>query len=348
MKKISILLLGLLLSTSVLYSQADFRAGYVIKSEGDTIFGELDYRGNHRMSEVCSFRKDKKDTITHYYPNDILAYRFIDSKFYVPKDVDGTKLFLEYLVNGKLNIYYRVDNFQTEHYYFEKDSIPLTELPYEEVIKWKDDKEYLYKSNRHIGILAYSLSDAKGLKTEIESIKKPDHKNLITLAKNYHNIVCDGEKCIIYEKKPFPFKIDIEACGGVIYIVDFDKPTMPLAGVVAHIWLPRISENLYFKTGLLGAMVENYGQKNIGLLIPFQFEYMYPHGIIRPKFAIGTNAPFMSLDFSPGINIKLLKSVYWSLNSDFRFSPSPSQERQLGVKLDFLSYSFSTGIYIRL
>ncbi len=347
MKNALILLVGLLLSTATLFSQADFRAGYIIKSEGDTIFGELDYRGNYRMSEVCSFRKDKKDTITHYYPNNILAYRFIDSKFYVSKDVDGTKMFLEYLVNGKLNIYYRVDNFQADHYYFEKDGISLTELPYEEIIKKKDDKDYLYKSNTHIGILTYSLSDAKGLKTEIESIKKPDHKNLITLAQDYHNIVCDGEKCIIYEKKLPPFKVDLEAYGGVLSVVGLNDLSVTVTGVVAHIWLPRVNENLYFKTGILGLFMEYQGQTSHTFLVPVQIEYIYPHGIIRPKFATGLNINDWTLNFSPGLNIRLSKSLYWSLNSEFGFFPDVHFDTQSKFRFDLVTTNFNTGLYIK-
>ena len=349
MKNTFAILFGLLLSVNMLYTQTDFRAGYVIKLDGDTLYGELDYRSNSSMSKVCTFRKSKGDTIKHYYPNDILAYRFNNSKYYISKELDGNKVFLEFLVNSRICFYYMADDFLADHYYFEKDSVPLIELPYAEIIKNDNNREYLYKTNKHNGILTYYLQEAKGLESEIKLIKKPDHKNLIALAQNYNKVVCEGEKCIVYEKKLPPFKIDFEICGGTVSLFDFDDlQKRNTTGIITHIWLPRISENLYFKTGLFGAKSEFQSEKTFVMIIPVQVEYIYPHGIIRPKLAFGLNAPFMSVNLSPGLNIKLFKSVYWSLNSDFGFVPNVSAFYNERFKVKLLTTSFTTGIYIKL
>ena len=106
-------------------AQRDYRKGYIITNRQDTIYGWIDYRGDIRNSKVCSFKKTENDQATEYSPSDILAYRFIDSKFYVSKNV-GTadapnQVFLEYLVNGLANLYYFRDENSNDHYYIEND-----------------------------------------------------------------------------------------------------------------------------------------------------------------------------------------------------------------------------------
>ena len=71
-----------LLPASWLYAQTDFRPGYVITNSNDTLYGEIDYRGDRLMSEVCKFRSNGRD-IVEYTPYDIAAYRFTDSKYFV-------------------------------------------------------------------------------------------------------------------------------------------------------------------------------------------------------------------------------------------------------------------------
>ena len=63
-------------------SQPDFRPGFVITNSNDTVYGTIDYRGDLMMGHICRF-KDKNDTLTDFSPNDIAAFRFIDSKFYI-------------------------------------------------------------------------------------------------------------------------------------------------------------------------------------------------------------------------------------------------------------------------
>ena len=55
-------LFGLLILTGVLNAQSDFRPGYIISTTGDTIFGEIDYRGDLSMSNVCRFKNGENET----------------------------------------------------------------------------------------------------------------------------------------------------------------------------------------------------------------------------------------------------------------------------------------------
>src|SRR5690606_8936442 len=69
------IILALCLSAHMASAQADFRPGYVIKAPGDTLYGEIDYRGDLLMGSVCRFRNEHKET-KDYTPHDIFAFRF--------------------------------------------------------------------------------------------------------------------------------------------------------------------------------------------------------------------------------------------------------------------------------
>ncbi len=63
MKLKSLILVGLLFSIVALNAQTNFRPGYIISLTGDTIYGDIDYRGDFLMSMLCKFRSEDK-TIT--------------------------------------------------------------------------------------------------------------------------------------------------------------------------------------------------------------------------------------------------------------------------------------------
>ena len=363
MKRIKITF-GFLLVVILLQAQSDFKPGYVIKSIGDTLFGEINNLGYIQLGKICIFRNNAKEKATNFYPNNILAYRFIDGKYFISKEVNNKKVYLEFLIKGRLNIYHYRDN--SDHYYLEKDSVPLTELLYKDIIKEDDTgKEYIRKNNKYIGLLNYYLNDAPELQTEINSIKIVDPKNLITLAENYHKAVCDGDKCIVYEKKLPPLKVNLEITGWFVSGKnnnDYSQLSQINGSVTAHIWLPNISEKIYFRTGfcyLSANYINNYYLNKIGntlIYIPVQFEYIYPKGIIRPKIAVGLcfgtlsyksyasnykpyttqinffGGPFpiiSSLSITAGLNIKFTKAIFGSINYDLISGPSTGLYFQL-------------------
>lgn len=347
MKLKGLFLLGLLFSTVILNAQTDFRPGYIIKTSGDTIFGQIDYRGDLLMSGQCKFR-EKDNTIKDYSPTDISTFRFIDSKYYISREINGRIVFLEFLIKGKVNIYYMRDE-NGDHYYLDKDDIKLTEIPYEEGVKDIDDKKVFYESKKHIGLLNYYMEDVPKLQSEIKGIRKPGHQNLIKIAEDYHNAVCDGEKCIIYEKSAPLIKILPELIGGVIKyfnVEDLDDKFYLHTGFIGHIWMPRSSEKMYFRTGVLFSQLDVDGDKSNFFKIPCQLEYIYPKGIVRPRIAYGLNfyiPSYRTVSFDIGANIKLSESFFLSATSDIEFNHT-----MMIVPKSLLSYSLKLGLFLSI
>lgn len=321
------LVVSFLFFSFFIQGQSDFRSGYIVKSLGDTLLGQLDYRSDLRMGQICTFRKDEHDTTVEFLPGSIVGFRFTDSRYFVSNQIDGKLVFLEFLVKGRVNLYYYRD-VKGDRYFLEKEGAPLTELPYEEGVKEVDGKKYFVESHKHIGFLKYYLRDAAALDPKLNSLGRPDHDNLMEIAEEYHNAVCDGEKCIIYKKKLPPFKMNLELVGGTFFSKQLDESLVlnPIqGGIIGHIWQPKTDERLYFRTGILFSGYQVGNDKGMVAKIPLQVEYLYPTGEIRPRVAVGLNNYFLSgqMLMMPsailGLSIESNKDVSFTITGDFDF-----------------------------
>ncbi|HNW51251.1 MAG TPA: hypothetical protein PKH79_09225 [Prolixibacteraceae bacterium] len=374
--KRSFLLITILLISVFVNAQTNYRPGYVIKSNNDTIYGIIDYRDDKIMSTVCKFKTNEQSEETTFSPEDIFGFRFIDSKYFISKEVDGEKVFLEYLIKGKINAYYQRDE-KGDHYYMENDSSGIIELPYEEGIRYEEENPYLYQSTKHLGVIKAFMKDAPKTLREIEDVKTPGHRNLIKIAKDYHHEVCSNEECIIYEKKVPLMQISLEPAAGMIFFKYYEfwsgtyssmlhKKNHFQTGLFAHVMLPRVNDNLSFRIGCLYSEMA-ITQKNIYYLvtdnglysdtisldgnirvfkIPVQLQYNYPKGIIRPMAAFGFNLYnpfFQSLSLTAGTDIKLSKSIYLNMCYDFEFFSEIFK-----LKYHLLSQSLLMGIKVKL
>ena len=184
-------------------AQRDYRKGYIITNMNDTIHGWIDYRGEARNARICSFRETENGQATDYSPWDIAAYRFIDSKFYISKNIGNddapNRVFLEYLVNGMANLYYYREDNVYERYYIEKEG-QFHELKIDEIKVEVGGITRTMPVKSYVGVLMATLNVWE-MRDNIEKAKL-EHKSLINIARDYHNFTCtDGSECIIYERR---------------------------------------------------------------------------------------------------------------------------------------------------
>lgn len=345
-----LLFYGFWMINGILHAQSDFRPGYIINLDGDTIHGTIDYRGDHLMGEICRFDAADSDGIIIYSPQDLIAYRLDDGKYYVSKEVNSRSVFLEFLIEGKMNVYYLRDK-RGEHYFVEKEGTGIAELPYEEAIRYKDDKPYAFHTRNHIGLLRYYMQDAPAMQSRIANMGKPSHDNLTKLAKDYHNIVCKDESCVIYVKKEPFVKVNLEIIGGIGHYPVYSKSSLFIQpGILTNIWMPRVNEKFYFRAGML---YSNFESDDV-FKIPLMVEYVYPKGTVTPKLAYGitiyrVSGEFFtiiahSVAFMGGINIKLWESLCLVINYDLDFNPMVISILPRSI----LSQSVSAGIIFKL
>ena len=189
------------------FGQNDWEPGYILSNPNDTIKGYIQIQDSRYNSKLCNFRIDLDGKIQVFSPKDILGYRIIGGKFYISKNIEGlegeTSMFLEFLIQGMVNIYHLKDN--ESRFFGEKDG-KIFELKNTKRILKVGDLDYLRENKEYIGILSYMLKDADML-TMVQTSELTS-KSLIQIAKKYHEKVCTNEQCIVYERIAKPVQIN--------------------------------------------------------------------------------------------------------------------------------------------
>jgi hypothetical protein len=181
-------------------AQSDFRNAYYVNNSGDTIYGQINYRGDISNASKCEFKHDASTNIQTFHPGEIKAYRFINGRYFISDTVTANNktkvVFLEYLLDGVADLYYFRD-ISGDHYYIENKGDSLIELEAYQTKHIEGIGEVLKESDKYIGLLKLSFSDSPEVLRETETAKLT-HKSLIELTKKYHDYTCEGEECIIY------------------------------------------------------------------------------------------------------------------------------------------------------
>jgi hypothetical protein len=300
-----------------LKGQTNFRPGFVITNENDTLRGLIDYRGDIRNSQSCDFKDNETSVVKEFKPFDIKGYRFIDSKFYVSKTVmsngQEVKLFIEYLVNGIAGLYYYFDSGKS-HYFIEKADGRMFELTNDEVLHSENGQQYLRESKSYIGYLRYAFADCPQIYSSIDQTQL-ETKSLIKITKKYHDYVCKDGKCIIYEKPLPAIRIgfasfvsmnvsSIKFSNCPLYeAISFNTAYYPSIGLQMNMSLPRVNEKLtlqiseeygksyYYGTGTNPfAHSDNFEEVYINFATlkgKAGIKYTYPKNKIRPIIMAG-------------------------------------------------------------
>lgn len=327
MNKIQYLIIILFCTVSqVLFSQNDFVSGYIITNENDTIQGELSNQSNIQNSRVCRFREEGNDVV-EYHPFDIVGFRFADGQFYISKEVDQKgvkqKVFLEYLVDGTVDLYYLKKEYGKQSYFIEKEG-ELVELT-NEIKEFKDEYGQRYRRNSGLykGALNYAFSDSpSNIKRKINGVRY-NPKSLIRFTEDYHNLVCDEYECINYTKSSrgeWFFEINCGVGFGTMAMRDYTnnlKDVHPIIGSNFR-YNPKGSDPAWnFLVGLELALPKFDGDYNLGIgdaylfsmyikytaiKLPLTIEYTLPTGRLRP---------FLFLRFSPSLYVVNEAETYY-------------------------------------
>lgn len=310
---VSSVLIGLGLAA---FGQTDFRPGYYITSQLDTVFGQIDYRGDLRNSKHCVYKAGEGAEEQSFGPGEIYGYRFEEGKFYVSKAIgsaEGTEtVFLEYLVDGITDLYYYRDA-QKDHYFLETEDGELKELKNEESVLEVDGQKYVWKSNEHIATLKSTFADCMEIQPRLDHAELT-HKSLINLTSSYHDYVCDDGKCIIYQKKVPVVRVNPGLVLGygssgldfVIYEgyedLVFERSLDPYVGIQLRLNSPRISERIFIllQSEWTKVYYHSYTQEAVSTTT-YHRDYHIRQNSIRTM--IGLQYSFPLGRFSPGLAV---------------------------------------------
>jgi hypothetical protein len=338
------------------YSQKNFRPGYIVRNEMDTVSGLINFNSNSFNSEKCEFKRDINADIEVYSPDEIKSYLLTDYRHYVSKaiDINGVKrnIFLEYLVDGVVDLYYH--NIGLEEFFFlEKDGeiIPIDNKQIE--IVDESGKKHIRFSNQYRGAMKTLFSDAP----EIDAlILKSDFylSSLIKITKEYHRIVCTDEVCIDYSKM-IKREIFLEVVTGVdlsfmglALSTNYSTDTKPAIGLNLRYFDNRYNSKMAFKTGFNVSKHtisgEYHLENNIARIkcygIDLDYTILRIPAVLEYAFMTGKFQPTISFSFN---NCFILYSNYYAeirnYTSEDRFVPVPTEnplrKYQFGFELGF-------------
>lgn len=337
----------LLLNGFFLQAQQDFRPGFIVTTASDTVRGEVDYRGNAAMNEVCRFRTEGQKPV-EYAPGNIAAYGLSDGRLFVSDTVDGDPLFLERLTSGRISLYsYRNEIY--DYYLIEKSGLGLSKLEYRESERWVNGKRVINQSRSHILLLNYYMQDWPEAPAVTEDLGQPRRDNLLRLLEQYHAAVNPVETFEILEDRIPLIVLTPELVAGYnryheVLTLMVDNYTR--FGAIAHIWMPRVNRKLYFRTGVLYSRFELEATTRSYYKFPVHLEYIYPSRTLRPRISYGHNFNNLTggtVSGNLGIMARLANRIFLTADYEIEFD-----EQFVVIPVEFLSHAISVGIAVRL
>lgn len=319
----------------------------MVTKANDTITGELHYRGDLALSYHARFRTPDGDATT-YAPGEIAAYRFDGGRSFVSEEVDGEKVFLERLTDGRISLYYYRDTLGN-HYYVDKPGLELSELEYRESIKYVNGRRVYNESKSHILRLNYFMQDLPDAAALTEDLGEPKHNALIKLLREYHEALGIAEKFTVLKEQPPLIVPNPELLGGFATYTDVPDLTASSyypVGAVVHFWSPRVNEKLYFRTGVLYSRLQLETGSKAFFKIPLQLEYIYPSGAFRPRIAFGpifNNLTAHTVSGNVGAFVRVGPRVFLSLSYGVEF-----EQDLMIVPTAYLAQSFHLGCAVML
>lgn len=316
MKKYFLLLSLIVLHLSCLYSQSEFYPGYIISNNNDTTHGLIENNSFVQNAKYCVFKESENAETIKYSPSDIKAYRFVNGKYYSSEMVNDVPLFLEYLVKGRLNLFFSRDKDGYNYFFVSKNDIPLTELNTSKRILGEDNSfsidtsmfafsgvtEKSFQSKKFIGVLKYCTDNNPKLITDINNAELT-HQSLIGIVNKYNNLTDEKENT--YSKK-FKRNIIVQVGSGMSVFnvvsdnavnfntllgvnaqnnadLDIQKIFRPSYGAQVLFQQSERNENLYLGLGFF-----HYGMLNKYISffrVPLSINYLTQKSGISPTFS---------------------------------------------------------------
>lgn len=300
------------------FAQTDFRKGFVITLQRDTISGLVNYREGANAHEICEFKKLENLNTTSYRPDEIFGYGFHDDKFFESRKVQEENksprvAFVEVLVKGMVSLY-KVD----DSYFMDKKGGELYHLTNESEELELDGRTVVKYTNRHISIMNMLFHDCvdlqqkrkislteRTLSAEVEAYNKCQNSPSIIYKANkpwvkWHFGITSGMKI---SKIKFDETIVAKHLQG-----GFETSKSPVIGISIDILSPRLSERISFHSDILYTRSKYYNFNLVSnsyssrrdyvtielreLKLPMALRYTFPGKIIRPYFNAGVSATF--------------------------------------------------------
>lgn len=178
-KTISAVVLLICIATAS-FSQTDFKKGYIVKLNGDTLHGFINFRKEAQNYTECNFKRFQTAFPVNYSPDKLKAYGIDDSKQYVAVRLNSQFVFVEYLVKGNLSLLFYKQG--SQHFYIRDQEGTLVELESGKTTDPKANQTY-----RHYKEYLLNKMNTVALEKEIQN-SKMEVGSLTQLVKQYNEL----------------------------------------------------------------------------------------------------------------------------------------------------------------
>ena len=219
-----------ILNVNDLFSQSNFKAGYIIDIYNDTIKGFIDYQNWDITPKKIVFKSVSDSKVTIYAPNNIRSFRVAGERYLSRivtiddspwRDIELTEsgtpqyktdtVFLQILIDGDKSLYYMKDKNLKIHFLIGKNGICETLLNLEYLKKNVNGTSYIQKNEKFKGQLHIYLQDCSEIQKKIVNVSYFSH-DLIKLFNEYYN--CTKKK-ILYQTELEKTKLEFGIFGGL-------------------------------------------------------------------------------------------------------------------------------------
>ncbi|OWP63859.1 hypothetical protein CDA63_06510 [Hymenobacter amundsenii] len=255
LKKLPLLLL--LITATVASAQTNFRPGYVVTLDGDTLHGEVDSRGSQRNARLARYRPSDAASITDYQPQQLRGYGLVGDRVYqvdsvsvavppVPTapygaapDTVQQPVFLEVLVRGALSLLYLRDELSNDHFYLSAAGKSVQELLPPPVRKIADDEvAYRNSANAFRRTMAAATQQCLALQSTVAAARY-NQRSLSELVTTYNQ--CVGAASVSPSAAAYKTRVRIGLIGGAEVsrlVLNGQKSTY---GFVSKGWSDKVS-----------------------------------------------------------------------------------------------------------
>ena len=347
-KKLPLFLLFIFLGNFV-FGQTNFKEGYIVGNNQDTIYGLLDDRSQAKNSKLIRFKPSPDDEIARYSPDELEGYK-IGKQIYLSRNLLdrsvsfedlSSNAFVQLINDGAVKFYTWKDKSLDELFFIEK---------YGKVYLLKNemkrvnlrDRVYMKESNEYKMDLRKLTSDCpRELSAENVGFTKKSISNYIT---EYNNCMSTDNYTSPVVNKKMQLKKTILIGGGISNVnvsgslaefSESDSKIVPAVGLGLHADLPMVHKSILFD---LFIEYQQKGAEATDNTVSFDLHYINLTPGISYNYPKGRVKPFLGGGFVIG---KLLNvtSAYTKLNDagqSVRIFNRPNfRNNEVGYELGF-------------
>ena len=329
-----------ILNVNKLYSQSNFKTGYILDIYKDTIKGYIDYRNWDSNPKEIVFKSVSDSKATIYTPKNVQCFSVAGERYLsgivtidespfrdnslsesaMPQNRTDT-VFLQMLIDGTKSLYYLKDKNMKVHFFIGQNG-GFETLFFKKYLQNIDRVMYTKTNEQYKGQLVVYFKDYPSIQKKIYSVTYSKN-DLIKLFNEYYK--CTNNE-ILYQQELEKFKSEFGLLAGLsqsklkfsgtdffkpLTGVDFPWSTNFAVGGFFNIVLPRNQGRLSFNNELMFISYKTNGEyrddNNINIYTitysSFGFSYIKLNNLIKFKYPVKSIFLFADGGISNGIFI---------------------------------------------